>query len=127
MKLRFVTIELLRYRHRVRHARERVRHKKQETKAAFERFTREKLATPGGIAACAAAGLLFERVTTDTASSRPLARIQAAIRTARDTMALIDGLDRTDQHSASDKYHDTRLPPTEQVLRVETPAPQQAG
>lgn len=61
MKFRFVTVELFTQRQRVRRAERVLRHDKAATARAFDRFLRDVVASPAGLAACATLGFCFDR------------------------------------------------------------------
>jgi hypothetical protein len=68
--MRFISIDLLRQRARVRRAAQLVRYDKAATAGAFGRFSQDIIASPSGLAVCAAAGFLVATRDGDDHSRR---------------------------------------------------------
>ncbi len=62
MKLRLLSVELWRQRRRVRRAEQIVRHDQAAMSLARERFMRDVVATPVGLATCGALGFAVDRI-----------------------------------------------------------------
>ncbi|HUF72375.1 MAG TPA: hypothetical protein VMR74_05690 [Gammaproteobacteria bacterium] len=70
MKFRFVTVELVRQRQRVRRAERIVQEDKAATSVAIDRFLHRVVASPAGLAACATLGFCFDRLRGDRSGRR---------------------------------------------------------
>lgn len=108
MKIRLISVELLRHRARVRRAERLVRRDKADTAKAIKHLTQETIATPGGIAACATAGLLFERLTATSSSATAMSRIQRAVQMLRSTLDVINNVKSVETTPASESHSEQR-------------------
>jgi hypothetical protein len=98
--MRFISIDLLRQRARVRRAEQILRHDKAETARAFERVSHDVIASPSGLAVCAMAGFLIDTADGDDRSRHDdglAARLRSVTRLLNTVHMLLSAMRSTAQ------------------------------